>query len=150
MIFPDRLSQHNGYIRHRASGTESVFNSMPNSASLLGRRGSKILFFRGKHPPFQICRISPRPLFSDFFCTIMFDRSFQPKGTKRPSKWNPKKSKSAKSLAKVGGKFRPINQARKKEVQSVRIVLPSTFWLHFRGSQALQKACKMCPNGNQN
>ena len=27
----------------------------------------------------------------------------------------------------------------------MRIVLPSTFWLHFRGSQALQKACQMVP-----
>ncbi len=37
----------------------------------------------------------------------------------------------------------------KKEVQSVRIVLPSTFWLHFRGSQALQKACQMDPKWTQ-
>ena len=32
-------------------GTQGVFNPMPNSASLLGRRGSKILSFRGNHPP---------------------------------------------------------------------------------------------------
>ena len=30
----------------------------------------------------------------------------------------------------------------------MRIVLPSTFWLHFRGSQALQKACQMVPKWN--
>ena len=30
----------------------------------------------------------------------------------------------------------------------MRIVLPSTFWLDFQGSQALQKACKMVPKWN--
>ena len=30
----------------------------------------------------------------------------------------------------------------------MRIVLPSTFWLHFQGSQALQNACQMYPKWN--
>ena len=32
----------------------------------------------------------------------------------------------------------------------MRIVLPSTFWLDFRGSQALQKACQMDPKITKN
>ena len=57
--------------------------------------------------------------------------------------------KSTKSPEKIGGKFGPRIQAWKKEVQSVRIVLPSKFWLDFQGSQALQKAYQMEPEINK-
>ena len=107
-----------------------------------GRRPSSLW---ATTPHFKFLGIPRSNLFLCFACTITFDKSFQPKLSKRLPNGAPEILKNSKSLAKVGSKFKPRNQAWKTEVQSVRIVLPSTFWLHFRSSQAFQKVCQMDP-----
>ena len=95
-----------------------------------------------------ITRDYSQQLFSAFFLALVQTAIFDPKNQKGFPKRAHKYQKVLKVLKKVGSKFRPRNRAWKKEVQSVRIVLPSTFWLHFQGSQAIQKACQMAPKWN--
>ena len=96
------------------SGTQGVFEAMSNLQILQafeeegGRRSSSL---GASTPPDKFLGITRSTCFLPFACTIIFDRSFEPKGAKRVPKWSPKMPKSAKSLAKVGGKFRPRNQA---------------------------------------
>ena len=108
-----------------------------------GTEGSKILFFRGKQgfSP-GLSRDYSGLLAAHFFYLFSSprpDRHFRAKRTLKGPKWSPEIPKSAKSLAKVGSKSKPRNQARKKELQSVRIVLSSGSWLHFRGSLGIPK-----------
>ena len=92
-------------------GTQGVFNSMPNSASLLRRRGSKILFFRGKHPPRQIHRKLCFSICFEHFSGLPFS-------SQRDSKGFPNGAPNCLKvrLAKIGNKFRPRNRACKKKV----------------------------------
>ena len=135
------------YIRHRASKAHRACLIHVKSCKPLGKKGSKILFFRGKHPPVNNSLLN---LFLPFFQASFRTSIFEPKGSKTPPRGSPEMLKSSKMFKKIGSKFRPRNRAWKKEVQSVSIVLPSTFWLDFQGSQALQKHAKSRPNGIQN
>ena len=71
-------------------GTQGVFDPMPNSASLLGRRGSKILFFRGRQAPPGAN--SSEWLAAPFFCLFSRPRPdchFQTKRTQKASQMEP-------------------------------------------------------------
>ena len=108
-------------------GTQGVFNPMPNSASLLGRRGSKILFFRGMHPPISNRSNSSKICFPFVFKVF----SGPPFSSQRDRKGFPNGAPKCQTikyvLKKVGCKSRSRNQVWKKEVPSVKIVLPAKF-----------------------
>ena len=65
-----------------------------------GRRSSSL---GASTPPDKFLGICCSPFVLPFACTIMFDRSFEPKGAKRAPKWSLEMPKNAKSLEKVGG-----------------------------------------------
>ena len=81
--------------------------------------------------------------FFTFFRAFFLSSTFKPQGPERPPKGIPEIVKTRENLQKVSRQFKPRTQPCKKGVQSVKIILPSTFWLDFQGSRAFQKACKM-------
>ncbi len=74
------------YIRHRASGTQGVFDPMAYSASLWGRRGSKILFFKGNQGHYRGSPVLPEITrsmqFSAFFRALFQTAIFESKDPK--------------------------------------------------------------------
>ena len=106
--------------------------------------GSKSVFFtanrsRGLFP------ITPRQtffcIFSDAFVGPPFSSQRDPKGLPKGAHKIAKNRKQY--IEKAGRNFKPRNGAWKKEVPSVKIVLPSKFGLLFQGPQAFQEACQM-------
>ena len=88
-------------------GTQGVFNSMPNSASLLRRRGRRSSSLGASTPHNKSTGILCCSCFLFLFRILFQTTISEPKGPKRPPKGSPKIAKSRKCLEKVGGEFGP-------------------------------------------
>ena len=93
------------------SGTQGVFNPMSNLQAFEEEGGRRSSSLWATTPHFKFLGIARSNLFLCFACTVTFDKSFQPKLSKRLPNGAPEMLKNSKSLAKVGSKFKPRNQA---------------------------------------
>ena len=80
----------------------------------------------------------------------MFDRSFQPKGAKRPPKWSPEMPKSAKSLKKVGKNSSLEIGPEKRKSKAWESYSRQRSGSSFEVPRPSKKHAKWTPNGTQN